>query len=478
MDLLTIAAANKYTNRKIGNGKSFFSLTNQTISNTKTFQVKANNYMCMVINLIAKYTTTVPDAMPYIYFEIPGFYQSINHQIGVKKFSFEVYSVHIGDSSSAHHRETRIYDVWPSSEFIHYQWKIPPLSEEYNTCNITIVVPDGVTLYINEFYNSYSDEKKSDDLRLNSHFGVRTIDATAENTIRQYNMVAKCGAKACIVSPYITKDGVIVLSHNRNIRTRALDPNGNKITNDIYIENLTYNELLEYNYGGLNKGYFYPQKIPTVDQFFEICAKTRMAPIFSAHFDDPPDAETGKKAWQTDANWEIVKTKLIKYNLLSKFQVKSWDDEVLQSAARIFGDEIDGYTREDGSDAQPVFINPPFNTFNCRLVIERTLSSWTNYPDLANRVKTKYGWDSASYQTTHDISTGVFENESAEKRGGTVDLVEGTYIYSKPVARIMRISSESDIQNKKMDSIAYKALIAMGVKEFTNDYIHSYGMNW
>ena len=170
------------------------------------------------------------------------------------------------------------------------------------------------------------------DYTFDSHLGF--IEMCPENTVSSVEMAGILGYESCIVVPKVTKDGQIVCIHDDTInRTARL--NSNTIENEQYVFNLTYEELLSYDFGEYKNDYFKGQTIMTVDNFFSICKEYGMRPIFSTH----PALDKNK--------WNQVKLLLERYGLLESFTIKSFEKEILDDAFKVFGHSIRGYTGDN-----------------------------------------------------------------------------------------------------------------------------------
>lgn len=377
-------------------------------TNSFNFTVEnGSNSDCMIIFCDAYYEGASESPTPEIEYEITdgetSYFKSLRYRIRNKMY----------------------YDI--------NEWRVPPMNPKYKYCRISVIIPDGVTLHIRDFHNTYGDRTSTDcAVRLNSHFGLRVTDKYVQNITPLYNLAAKCGYKTLVCSPYMTANGVIVMTHNRDISGFAYNPDGSRPESDTYfIEQMTYGvdqtsptDLLYYSFGGT--GYYSGAKIPTIDDYLDICAKTGMSPMVSAHFDDGENP-----AWKQADNWQIFKSKLLQYGLLEKFHVKSFSMDVLAAAFSVFGETIEGYTKDDGHWSQ--FVSTDFADENsnvivkCRVVCERQPKAWTKYETLPSQMHEK-GYGCSAYNIT-----------TAEE---------------------------------------YYKLLSMGVTEFTDDFNCNQGLNW
>ena len=70
-----------------------------------------------------------------------------------------------------------------------------------------------------------------------------------ENTMPAFIAAIENGFERIETDPVFTKDGVIVLLHDRSINRTCRNADGSKIEKEIFIEDITYEELLQYDFG-------------------------------------------------------------------------------------------------------------------------------------------------------------------------------------------------------------------------------------
>ena len=103
---------------------------------------------------------------------------------------------------------------------------------------------------------------------------------------------------------------------------------------------MTYDELLAWDFGVHKSRLFRGTPIPRLSDFFLLCAKTGMRPMFSTHLRMSEDA------------WRAIRSMLERYRLLHLFHIESFQLEILEDAYAVFGDEIEGYTWDEGNARQ------------------------------------------------------------------------------------------------------------------------------
>lgn len=317
--------------------------------------------------------------------------------------------------------ESHDYRIGKNAEYTRQSWRIPPIFLPETTLTLHIEIPCGTTLSIKEL--SMSHDSGAPDWhggpRHNAHLGFWGL--APDNTMPAFELAAACGFPACIVVPKVTKDGVLVCIHDDTINRTARDKNGNPPQEEkILIKDLTYNELLEWEYGSYKNEIYRGTKIPLLSDFFDLCARTGMRPMFSTH----PDLPTEK--------WIDVKDMLKRRGLLKNFHVKSFGLEVLQHAYSVLGTEIEGYTLDVGtgkwSESLPdKFLTSGIDTNACRVGIEVRCRDYTK--EIATAIR-----DAGFFAAVWDLKRRDFEE--------------------------------------------YERLMAWGVTEFTEDYHCSMGLNY
>ncbi len=209
---------------------------------------------------------------------------------------------------------------------------IPPVLWEGISLEMHVEIPEGSTLFVKDLSVSHTEKKPETDtvLRYNAHLGF--LGMAPENTMIAFRLAALCGFQTCICVPKVTKDGVLVCTHDTTINHAARYADGGELERDIYVKDLTYKELLAYDFGIRKGAVFAGTRIARLEDFLALCQKTGMRPMFSTH-----PALTHKQ-------WLTVKEMLQRYELLPFFHVKAPDTDTLKGAFEIFGYGIDGYT--------------------------------------------------------------------------------------------------------------------------------------
>lgn len=259
--------------------------------------------------------------------------------------------------------ESHEYNIGLKEEFSVKEWRVPPMLSADISTVVSIKIPDDTTLCIRDMHNTYSPAniQWNGGIRHNAHLGFYGMAPNC--TMPAFELAAKCGFPACIVVPKVTADGELVCIHDDTINATCRNKDGNKIDEDVYVSNMTYEELLKFDFGSYKNNFYKGTKIPRLSDFFALCAKTGMRPMFSTH----PALSVEE--------WKQVKLMLKKYGLLKVFHIKSFSLEILETAYSVFGDSIEGYTWDDGDvkKMKETAINP----YKCRVGIELKFDSYT-----------------------------------------------------------------------------------------------------
>ena len=121
-------------------------------------------------------------------------------------------------------------------------------------------------------------EKK---LEIQGHRGARGV--RPENTLPAFEYALEVGVDTLELDLHATKDDHLVVSHDHYInRSICLDSDGNKVTRDIAIRDLTLGQLKKYDCGSLVNPRFPEQKtypktsIPTLAEVFQLVQNSKL----------------------------------------------------------------------------------------------------------------------------------------------------------------------------------------------------------
>lgn len=352
---------------------------------------------CMVFSLLSHYRG---EQAPQIVFEIRG------------AGSEPLYRSHTYTASTADE---------PSWK----QWRIPPLFHPQLECRILIHIPAGTELELTQYDAHYEDYTKHPDpaVKFDAHLGFWGV--APENTMPAFLLAAKCGFDSCIVNPRRTKDGVFVCIHDKTINRTGRDTQGNPPPEPMEVADMTYEELLKWDFGCYKDPIFRDVRIPKLEDFFRVCAEFNMKPFFS----------TGSGV--TVEEWLQIRQMLQRHRLLDKLQVKCHYKDLagLQRLFSVFGNEIFGYT----------------------------LWGMQYEEDMIEKLRS-IGMDLGKVR-------GVIELlETDEIRNFTPEIVENIHNAG------LRASAISCWGRKSGPYL--RRLIDMGVSEFTEDFHCSFELNW
>ena len=261
------------------------------------------------------------------------------------------------------------YRMGRSGDYTRQTWRVPPLFLPNMTLTICVKIPEGTVLSVKSFGTSHDAGAKdwNGGPRFNAHLGFWGL--APDNTLPALELAAACGFPACIVVPKVTKDGVFVCLHDdKSVSRTARDKNGNPPEAPFAIKDKTYDELWEWEFGSYYNEIYRGTGLALLSDFFDLCAKTGMRPMFSTH------------PALTVEQWQTVKQMLTVRGLLKNFHIKSFHIERLQTAYSVFGTEIEGYTYDlDVWEDTRVdeLLTSGIDTHACRVGIEVLFRDYT-----------------------------------------------------------------------------------------------------
>ena len=311
------------------------------------------------------------------------------------------------------------YAMASGKEYSRKQWRTPPMFLPDMTLTVKVTVPEGCVLLLRDFAAEpeyYVKDYTGTGLRHNSHLGFYGL--APDNTMPALELAAQSGYPSCIVVPKVTKDGIIVCIHDDTINRTARDENGNPPEEPMYVKDMTYEELLSWEVGAYKHPIYKGTKIPKLSEFFDLCMKTGMRPMFSTH------------PGLTTEQWLEVKEMLKERGLLSKFHIKSFGLDILKRAYSVFGTEIDGYTFDCNKCEKELIdklLEIGIDNTKCRLGYEHPFSYYTEE-------KAKMITDAGLFAAAYSVKVRTSED--------------------------------------------YMRLIGWGVTEYTEDNHCSMGLNW
>lgn len=355
------------------------------------------------------------DAQPYnIIFSMLTEYK------GVKKPTVTLH-IHMKDGESIY--ISHEYNVGESGKCVENEWRFPPMLYSGMEYTVHLSVPEGEELRVLACGARYETVTKrmASEVEFDAHLGFFGI--APENTLPAIRQAALCGFDSCIVVPKLTKDGIFVCMHDDTINRTARDQNGNPPEVPMKVCEMTYEELLKWDFGSYKGSIYKGTPILKLEDFFNVCAEYGMKPIFSVH----PDF--------CEEEWRQIKKMLKTYNLLKYFKVKNRDIKVLKNIYNVFGNEINGYILWD-----------------------------KNYSDtMIDRLK----------ELPLDLNRVCGVIEIVERLNEPILTKE---IVNKINEVGFKVSAISCWGHKTGDY--YKRLLNIGIREFTEDYHCSFRLNW
>ena len=141
------------------------------------------------------------------------------------------------------------------------------------------------TANVGEFLDRYLVLTKFaiDNININTMgSGIRSINhrgyntEAPENTLPAFKLSKEKGFAWVETDVNVTQDGVLVLLHDSTINRTARNADGTELSSTINITSISYDDLLEYDFGLYNSSFgnkYKGTKIPTLEQFFTLCKR-------------------------------------------------------------------------------------------------------------------------------------------------------------------------------------------------------------
>lgn len=113
-------------------------------------------------------------------------------------------------------------------------------------------------------------------IRYVAHRGYHVL--APENTMPAFAAAAEAGYQFLESDVHFTKDGVAVLCHNSTINATARNADGSKIVGVKSIQFMTYEELLQYDFGIAAGEAYRGTRIPTFREWIAFCREADVTP--------------------------------------------------------------------------------------------------------------------------------------------------------------------------------------------------------
>lgn len=117
----------------------------------------------------------------------------------------------------------------------------------------------------------------NDNVKLISHRGYNVL--APEETEDAYILASAYGFNRWECDVHFTSDGIAVLHHDDTINNQARNPDGSQISKTIFIKDVTYNKLLEYDFGISKSNYFKGSKIMKFEDFVSMARRYNVQSI-------------------------------------------------------------------------------------------------------------------------------------------------------------------------------------------------------
>ena len=377
----------------------------------------------MLLTVDATYTRASGTAYPYFYFSM------------FTERNYERYSIRY-ELGALGHYDLKTYRSIP------YLWDNRPI-------DIVIVVPSNTTLTIRNAYCSFerSRNKVTNGVQYHAHDGC--CNTVPPQTLCAYKMAYEAGYDSAIVIPKISSDGVWFAYHDDtfDVATTILrNPDGTTISsseyNGLHFNEIPWSYLSQFTVGNFGPS-FLDVGLMKIDDFFDFCARTGIAPMFSMH------PITGV---QTAGNLANLKALVKKYNLLDKLIIKvpiykdgsTYYLDNFTNIFAVFGNDIAGYT-----------INVPygmpdltyavdlFDSVSGTCTVPKTIEYWASQIEADNTL--------VSNALTNGYAVSAATDSNTDVSGATT----GTITAARA-----------------------KQLISIGVTQFTDDNNTSIGLYW
>ena len=321
---------------------------------------------------------------------------------------------------------------------IQNQWRIPPYQRAGDQIRIQIVIPDDVVLTIDGMQAQEDTASNARDAVLyQAYQGFSSL--CPPTTLPAFWMAGELGYQSCVITPQFTSDDVCVcFQDTATIRNLLRYPDGSEIEaggpDDRPVSGFTYDELMQFDAGIKTDPGYSGKKVPSLDQFFDICAQYDMAPVLSIPSEREYMYGSGRSRLSS------IRDMAEQYGVLDTLRIKGSDREVLRAAESVFGQDIAGY-----------IIVPPSG------------EDW----DPLDFVKT-LGFAGRSAESMQDSDYSIVIEFSAFTL--TQEMIRNAMDEGFPVSVE---AAGSGISGPVMER-----LIEMGVSEFTLNSHCSIGLNW
>lgn len=175
-------------------------------------------------------------------------------------------------------------------------------------------------------------------VKVHGHRGSRGTQP--ENTLAAFAEALRVGADVLELDLAVTKDEVIVVSHDPSISPeRCLEAGGEPLAAPVPIRSLTMAQVKSYDCGSLPAPSFPEQsrspgeRIPTLEEVFELVARSTIPPAATVEFNIEAKIIPGspEQAPGPERFVDLVAVLLEKHALISRTILQSFDDRPLRA---------------------------------------------------------------------------------------------------------------------------------------------------
>ena len=316
--------------------------------------------------------------------------------------------------------------------------RVAPMTDYGNTTNrylrLRFLVPAGTVLYIKDLFVVHDNAINRDaDCGVNLCAHGYCGCGKPTNTMLAFNGAAQLGFKYCITIPKKTADNppvYVCLHDDGGISATARNDDGTTIDPEynVPIGQLTYNQLMQFDFGIYKSKEYAGERIPKLDDFFRLCATTGMHPMLSVHA--TPDLD------RTD--WANIKAMAEKYGILKNLNIKGGATK-LDVPMNVLKHDVESYTLD-----------------------------WnTGYANASQAVS---GFD--------NLITNYLDGERKDVRFIIENMRESRIFTQEMVDTIRDGGYEAGRANFDQDTLELQECVGMGVTWFTTDHAPFVGLGW
>ena len=258
-----------------------------------------------------------------------------------------------------------------------------------------------------------------------------------ENTIPSYELAKNQGFNYVEADVRFTSDGVPVLLHDKTINRTARMSDGSVITDTINIADITYEDVLNYDFGIWKDDVYAGTKIPTFEEFLSFCKSNNLNPYIDVQMSNLTETQANtlveltKKYQLKNVTW--VSTYFTYLNWFNKYSPSSnlgfvtWkDDELTYGITEL---------EKLKTDYNRVFLNVDYKYINLNSAVSQCKTA-----NIQLEV----------YATSASLTKPEIELLDPYITGVTHDyLIAGKVIYEGTDYEIVKVLSSSDIQYGK-----------------------------